>query len=122
MSRFYRTFNGMCWPVPGQDLGLLSYTLTYGTPTKEELLVCASVINAYTGLVNMTATRRTDIVRELRLGPNGSEPVKWEAPFDGHCGASRDGECGKSWCPQLRDNEPGRSGRHCPLDMGEDEC
>jgi hypothetical protein len=31
------------------------------------------------------------------------------------CRASRDGECGHAQCPQLRDNEPATSGRHCPL-------
>ncbi len=32
------------------------------------------------------------------------------------CGASKDGECSASWCPQLRDEEPQTSGRHCPFD------
>jgi hypothetical protein len=32
------------------------------------------------------------------------------------CAANRDGECGHPHCPQLRDNEPATSGRHCPLD------
>ncbi|WP_314439460.1 hypothetical protein [Massilia timonae] len=32
------------------------------------------------------------------------------------CAAGRDGECGHAQCPQLRDNEPRTSGRHCPLD------
>jgi hypothetical protein len=121
MGRFYRTFNGMCWPAPGPDLGDLSYILTYGEPTKEQLLVCASVINAYLHMIRLDAKRRANVIRELRLGPNGPEPVKWEAPFDGRCGASKDGECGKSWCPQLRDGEPVKSGRHCPLDMGSED-
>lgn len=38
-----------------------------------------------------------------------------------HCHADRDGECSWKHCPQNRDGEPGRSGRHCPLDKGEDE-
>jgi len=33
------------------------------------------------------------------------------------CAAGRDGECGHKACPQLRDNEPAKSGRHCPLDQ-----
>jgi len=37
------------------------------------------------------------------------------------CRASRDGECGDPRCPQLRDNEPHASGRHCPLDVRSDE-
>lgn len=37
------------------------------------------------------------------------------------CHANRDGECSWDGCPQLRDNEPHRTGRHCPLDCNEDE-
>jgi hypothetical protein len=41
------------------------------------------------------------------------------------CRAGSDGE-GCFWtadpdCPQLRDNEPGRTGRHCPLDTEADD-
>lgn len=32
------------------------------------------------------------------------------------CHADRDGECSHKDCPQLRDSEPGATGRHCPLD------
>lgn len=32
------------------------------------------------------------------------------------CHAGMDGECFWSECPQLRDDEPVKSGRHCPLD------
>ncbi len=42
-----------------------------------------------------------------------------------HCAAARDGECWAAECPQIRDGEPQRSGRTCPLpflgDAGEDE-
>lgn len=37
------------------------------------------------------------------------------------CAAGRDGECNHPDCPQLRDNEPAASGRHCPIDTWEDE-
>jgi hypothetical protein len=47
-------------------------------------------------------------------------PPAPERPLTG-CAAGRDGECSHSQCPQLRDNEPGKSGRHCPLDMGNDD-
>lgn len=36
------------------------------------------------------------------------------------CHAQRDGDCSWAECPQLRDGEPEKSGRHCPLDK-EDE-
>jgi hypothetical protein len=41
-------------------------------------------------------------------------------PNDG-CRANSDGECSWSDCPQLRDNEPLKSSRHCPLDIHTDE-
>jgi hypothetical protein len=38
------------------------------------------------------------------------------------CAASRDGECAHAQCPQLRDGEPAKTGRHCPIDnCGEDD-
>jgi hypothetical protein len=37
------------------------------------------------------------------------------------CHAHRDGECHWTGCPQLRDDEPRRSGRHCPLDTLDEE-
>lgn len=36
------------------------------------------------------------------------------------CHADRDGECEWHSCPQLRDKEPERTGRHCPLDKYDD--
>ncbi len=44
-----------------------------------------------------------------------------ERPLNGRCAAARDGDCSHSQCPQLRDGEPVKSGRHCPLDVQEDE-
>lgn len=41
-----------------------------------------------------------------------------EAPR--RCAAGRDGDCTHKLCPQLRDNEPHHSGRHCPLDIDDD--
>ena len=32
------------------------------------------------------------------------------------CAAHQDGDCFHKDCPQKRDNEPKRTGRHCPLD------
>jgi hypothetical protein len=120
MGRFYRSFNGMCWPAPGPDLGDLSYVLTYGQPTKEQLLVCASVINAYQHMIRLSHDNRAKVISELRLGPNGPEQAKVERPLTG-CAADRDGECSHSQCPQLRDGEPVRSGRHCPLDSRDED-
>lgn len=38
-----------------------------------------------------------------------------------HCHAQRDGECNWVHCPQVRDNEPHATGRHCPIDFLDDE-
>jgi hypothetical protein len=37
------------------------------------------------------------------------------------CQSDDDGMCDWEHCPQLRDGEPGRSGRHCPLDKSTEE-
>lgn len=38
------------------------------------------------------------------------------------CHAARsDGECHWKDCPQIRDGEPDKSDRHCPLDTWDDE-
>lgn len=37
------------------------------------------------------------------------------------CHAGRDGECRSYACLQLRDGEPLKTGRHCPLDTGTDD-
>ena len=37
------------------------------------------------------------------------------------CHAGRDGECFWKECPQERDGEPAKTGRHCPLDVHEED-
>jgi hypothetical protein len=37
------------------------------------------------------------------------------------CKADRDGDCYHAACPQLRDGEPNKSRRHCPLDQSRDD-
>ena len=43
------------------------------------------------------------------------------APREEFCHADRDGDCSWSGCPQLRDGEPVKTGRHCPLDVAKEE-
>lgn len=43
-----------------------------------------------------------------------------EAP-EPHCHAGKDGDCIWKNCPQLRDGEPVKSGRRCPLDIKVDD-
>ena len=48
-------------------------------------------------------------------------PYQRQLIADGHCMADDDGDCGwmkAEWeCPQLRDGEPKKTGRHCPRDI-----
>lgn len=34
-----------------------------------------------------------------------------------YCHAGRDGDCIWKECPQIKDNEPETTGRHCPRDV-----
>lgn len=68
-SRCSRHFDGMCWPAPGEALRDLQWTARYGNDLESKRFVVASVLDAYVALVNMTAKRRNEIIRELRKGP-----------------------------------------------------
>jgi len=48
-------------------------------------------------------------------GPRETEPSFVEYRTTA-CHAGSDGDCSWAECPQLRDGEPIKSGRHCPLD------
>ena len=43
------------------------------------------------------------------------------SPFVERCHADRDGDCTSGRCPQLRDGEPKKSGRSCPLPDHDEE-
>lgn len=60
---------------------------------------------------------RAVLVEEVRMA-NATQVQ--DAPLE-HCAAGKDGECYHRKCPQIRDNEPEKSGRHCPLDNRSDE-
>lgn len=38
-----------------------------------------------------------------------------------YCHSQRDGDCNWQHCPQNKDGEPMKTGRHCPLDIHCDE-
>jgi hypothetical protein len=41
--------------------------------------------------------------------------------LSGRCQADRDGDCSWCGCPQLRDGEPKKTGRCCPLPHGDED-
>jgi len=62
-------FDEMCFPQPGEDLSQIDWVLRYGTPTKNQLLVAASVISAYSGLIlRKTQRQRNSICKKLKAG------------------------------------------------------
>jgi len=45
-----------------------------------------------------------------------------DAEFEEHyCHADKDGDCNFPGCPQIKDDEPEKSGRSCPWDKNEEE-
>lgn len=54
--------------------------------------------------------------RPVDLKPSSSYLVG-----DDCCHADRDGDCYWTGCPQIKDGEPHKSGRHCPLDNWKDD-
>lgn len=47
--------------------------------------------------------------------------TKWPAAGHPHCQAGSDGDCLWPHCPQVRDDEPAKTGRHCPIDNLRDD-
>lgn len=47
-------------------------------------------------------------------------PVAASTPIQ-RCAASSDGECSHLRCSQIRDGEPYRTGRHCPIDIHDED-
>lgn len=64
--------------------------------------------------------RSAEAVVRIRIGEQVSQPKEHYSP-SGHrmtrCKSDDDGDCTWKGCPQLRDKEPAKSGRHCPLDQ-----
>lgn len=58
----------MTWPLPNGDL---EWRLRYGKPTRQDILVAASIIHSYGSLVKHPIKRRDYIVRHLKEATNG---------------------------------------------------
>jgi hypothetical protein len=67
--KWLRTSQETTWPIPDteDDDRSLAWVLTYGTPTREELLRAASVVSAYGYMVSASTRENRDLVcREIR--------------------------------------------------------
>lgn len=67
-GRFVRIDNDMTWPRPDikEHNDSLEYILRYKNPTKEDLLVAASVIAAYKALIYSTQKHRNYVCKILK--------------------------------------------------------
>ncbi|MFV8801341.1 hypothetical protein ACNSO8_22435 [Yersinia sp. LJYL362] len=70
--------------------------------------------NSLLRIVEMYRTTETYHLAGVVMRPQFEKPLE-------RCAAARDGECHHKDCPQLRDNEPMATGRHCPIDNWDDE-
>ena len=60
------SFDGMTWPVPGDDTGEIAWQLSNGKPSRSQAFQAASIIGAYHALVFMTERERRKVIREIR--------------------------------------------------------
>lgn len=70
MSKFYRTFDGMIWPVPSDDMEEVAWRCVHAEPSNTDLLLMVSAFNAYQELINLPIKKRNLIITELRKGAN----------------------------------------------------
>lgn len=79
IARRWVQFEGTTWPMPEHDEDdSLEWKLRYGTPTKQDLLVAASYLNAYGCLVRATDKKRAEVVRNLKAALTQSQKDKVE--------------------------------------------
>lgn len=64
----------------------------------------------------MRMSQGADVVEVTGRGDGKQDSGQAAKPLT-RCAAARDGDCTHPQCPQLRDNEPRATGRHCPLDV-----
>ena len=69
-ANFFRSFDGMCWPAPSENLAEVEWRARHhATPSKNDLMVMASVCAAYQELIRLPLRQRDKIIKELRKGP-----------------------------------------------------
>jgi hypothetical protein len=60
------SFDQMTWDRPSEYMNDVAYALTWGTPTKQQLLYAAGVIEAYKELIRCPETKRRKVIRAIR--------------------------------------------------------
>lgn len=67
LSPVHVSFPQMCWPRPGDHMGELEWRLRYGEPSKQDMIVAAGVISAYTQMIcDRSSSRVKKICKAIR--------------------------------------------------------
>lgn len=66
----HRHFDDMCWTVIDDRYHDIAWKLRYGNPTKNELMLAATVMSNYARLVEIPYKDANARVREIRNGAN----------------------------------------------------
>lgn len=61
--RIFASFDGMAWPLPNPKL---SWRLRYAPVRREDLLLSASIVDAYGELLAKKPKERESLVRKIR--------------------------------------------------------
>jgi hypothetical protein len=95
------------------------FTLRYMHPLDKADIMRGSVAEHFTKAIDAAIAASSE--RPTAVDTNACSQVHPDSAMPSikpltHCAADSDGECAHAQCPQLRDGEPAKSGRHCPLD------
>ena len=68
------------WPRPGTALDTLDHRLRYGTPTKSDLVMAATVLSAYSALCEKPREVREAVIRAMRKADALDQAKEKETP------------------------------------------
>jgi len=99
-----------CDPPHGRSPNNWPWSESWWKPAddRRNLVKAGALILAEIERLDRAALRASTPADDSQKG--GDEPLLTS------CAAARDGDCTHAKCPQLRDGEPTKTGRYCPLD------
>jgi hypothetical protein len=70
MSKYFKRFNDMTWPLVNEHTQMLSNNLRYHPEllTKSEQLVLCTIVDSYFQLVQCSQTKRNKVCKEVSVG------------------------------------------------------
>jgi|GEM_PF-5261743 len=66
-SGIFYSFDGMCWPHAGAEIGDIEWQLRYGNPNKHTQILAASIVSAYRALIDLPQKERNRICSVLKM-------------------------------------------------------